>query len=54
MELPAEVSLAGSRPIRVVSGGDETQSPVPPSAAIPFKLKQSPANKCHILSSEKA
>lgn len=38
------VSLAGSRPIRVVSGGDETQSLVPPSAAILFKLKQSPAN----------
>lgn len=54
MELPAEVSLAGSRSIRVVSGGDETQSPVSPSAAIPLKLKQSPANKCHILSGEKA
>lgn len=43
-------SLSSSRPLRVVSGSDETPSPVPPSAAIPLKLKQSPANKCDILS----
>lgn len=45
-------SPAAGEPIRVVSGGDETLSPVPPSPAILFKLKQSPANKCHILSSK--
>lgn len=45
-------SPAAGEPIRVVSGGDETLSPVPPSPAILFKLKQSPANKCHIPSSK--
>lgn len=51
VQLPAaEVGVPGNGAIRLVSGSDETLSLVPPSAAIPFKLKQSPTNKCHILS----